>query len=128
METPDRVILMKKEIVEKTSYINYNIHYYFITKNNKDYLYIDNENYGNKEEELLWVIDNKIELIERYKNLKDETNKESFIPHIKEDEDILKRARYYMSYHDDDTKWGRRSFALVELTEDDLTKYLHYIM
>ena len=127
MQVEDRVVLMTKETKSK-GYREYVINYSFVTKNNKNYLFIENERHGSEKEEVLWVIDNKIELTERYKDLRDTNNRDSFVHFIKEDEDILKRVKYYMSYSDENTKWSKRNFALVELTDDDLTKYLHHIM
>jgi hypothetical protein len=95
---------------------------YFISDEDKKYIYVSP--YVNDIsiiEKIEFNIKNKIALNHRFK----EVRTTDYFYGLTEDYPDIK---YYSSYWDDFSKYSQELFGLIELTEDNLTNYLHKIM
>ena len=98
---------------------------YFMSDENKKYLYISTNNFYSTTdkstiEEVEYNIKTKIILNHRFKEIR-ETDKFYGLTDYPD-------MNIYSSYWDDFSKYRQELFGLIELTEDNMTDYLHKIM
>lgn len=94
--------------------------YFIKDENEKQYLYMTTDSMLNKGE-VKYNINNKILLTHRFKN------------EIKNDifygvKDNYPDVQFYLNYNDCCSQYSQDKFGLIELTEDNLSDYLHLIM
>ena len=115
----------EKQMVIKKVDSQFNSIIYFINDDENKYLYITsnglNTSYKETEKQIKDYITDKIELKERYKDLKEG---QQFFGLTKDYPDI----KFYSNYFDNFTPYRQESFGLIHLTEDNLSDYLHLIM